>query len=709
MTLTLIRSNNKFKFMTRGIAGPAGEDGRDAPVEGSGFHDRPGDAPFFFTRDVSGGDPDMVDALTADSWTFDDDGLVIRVTGDDRIATRYLSAIEPGRTYLARFAFRRRTNPVDPSGAAVRIGIIWYDQARNLLGGGTATSVIEDIVDVTTGSGRITREQLISRDGGVDVLVPPATARYARAFIQTFDTNHVTDIEVIGFYDVSDLNLYAPDVSVFDGRVTALETIDAGDRLDVLETEVGTPVTRRFATRADAIAATMGASYDAIETQGFASAGDGGGAIYRRVASAPAHPAKFQSADGAWWVDTRQPYVIFASGQSNFAIVHAAEWTPPSNLYVWNFDGQTMASDVVGTGFGVPDDATITVPIAYAARFARENRDRLVCVVSVSRGGMSIENWGGTPPEYFFLEAIANNVSTALSHVERGYIDEMLWWQGESNATALAGAGTPNYVTQYNALIAWMQLLPWFQENTSQLLFGLTPHNELIGAYSGMVQGAAAFDPDRRAWANMAVLPLEYWDPEGAIPNLHLNAIGAFAAGEIAYEAMHKGVGFKPVRGAVYSDQFGGWAYGTDAEGNPFYPRDTVQYKWRQDKPTPLRYQIWNMDETAGAGVDFGLFSTRGNFSVSMIEGGVAQVAWQGAGTMLVSATAADGGWLFNVGGFNPALQMDADRSVVFFPPLNKALGVDRSMTVVMPNDTTLEFRARGSDGVTRTATITLA
>jgi len=30
-------------------------------------------------------------------------------------------------------------------------------------------------------------------------------------------------------------------------------------------------------------------------------AGDCGGALYKRVGSAPAHGGKFQSADGAWW------------------------------------------------------------------------------------------------------------------------------------------------------------------------------------------------------------------------------------------------------------------------------------------------------------------------------------------------------------------------------------------------------------------------
>jgi hypothetical protein len=39
----------------------------------------------------------------------------------------------------------------------------------------------------------------------------------------------------------------------------------------------------------------------ALRTGGFAAAADGGGALYRRVASAPAHRGWFRSSDGAYW------------------------------------------------------------------------------------------------------------------------------------------------------------------------------------------------------------------------------------------------------------------------------------------------------------------------------------------------------------------------------------------------------------------------
>ncbi|MBB4799659.1 hypothetical protein HNP32_003419 [Brevundimonas bullata] len=58
-----------------------------------------------------------------------------------------------------------------------------------------------------------------------------------------------------------------------------------------------------FASRAAAMAHNFGAGNkpSAIRLDGYASAGDGGGALYKPVAAEPAHIGRFQSADGQWW------------------------------------------------------------------------------------------------------------------------------------------------------------------------------------------------------------------------------------------------------------------------------------------------------------------------------------------------------------------------------------------------------------------------
>lgn len=54
-------------------------------------------------------------------------------------------------------------------------------------------------------------------------------------------------------------------------------------------------------TRTTAIAESFANNVQFVETAGYSSVGDGGGALYKRVSSEPSHAGKFQSADGAWW------------------------------------------------------------------------------------------------------------------------------------------------------------------------------------------------------------------------------------------------------------------------------------------------------------------------------------------------------------------------------------------------------------------------
>lgn len=54
-------------------------------------------------------------------------------------------------------------------------------------------------------------------------------------------------------------------------------------------------------TRTDAAASLYGASIDVVVTYGYSTVNDGGGAKYKRVASAPSHAGKFQTSDGVWW------------------------------------------------------------------------------------------------------------------------------------------------------------------------------------------------------------------------------------------------------------------------------------------------------------------------------------------------------------------------------------------------------------------------
>ena len=56
-----------------------------------------------------------------------------------------------------------------------------------------------------------------------------------------------------------------------------------------------------YSSRTTAIASTIPILVAAITTMGYAASGDGGHAMYDRVAVEPTHAGKFQSADGSWW------------------------------------------------------------------------------------------------------------------------------------------------------------------------------------------------------------------------------------------------------------------------------------------------------------------------------------------------------------------------------------------------------------------------
>lgn len=78
-------------------------------------------------------------------------------------------------------------------------------------------------------------------------------------------------------------------------------------------------------TRAQLAARSIPAGVDRLQTVGWAAAGDGGHAWYKRVASEPAHDLKIQSADGAWWeIDEPTIFLEMAGGGADIVDNSAA-------------------------------------------------------------------------------------------------------------------------------------------------------------------------------------------------------------------------------------------------------------------------------------------------------------------------------------------------------------------------------------------------
>jgi hypothetical protein len=92
----------------------------------------------------------------------------------------------------------------------------------------------------------------------------------------------------------ANLSVQGVKLSAWADRVVALEG-GAG---------VGVGLVRDYDTRADAIAATISVQVDIIRTGGYATAGDGGHGLYKRLGAEPSgssNTAYFESADGTWW------------------------------------------------------------------------------------------------------------------------------------------------------------------------------------------------------------------------------------------------------------------------------------------------------------------------------------------------------------------------------------------------------------------------
>lgn len=85
-----------------------------------------------------------------------------------------------------------------------------------------------------------------------------------------------------------------------------------------------------FGTKALAVAASIGLSVDIIHTLGYATPGDNGGALYKRIAPTSAAPWRFTSADGQWWELIEQDCKPEMFGAIPVSAVTAAASVPDS-------------------------------------------------------------------------------------------------------------------------------------------------------------------------------------------------------------------------------------------------------------------------------------------------------------------------------------------------------------------------------------------
>ena len=269
--------------------------------------ERPGDGARAFTFASTltrlGGEPGALPPLPASLIASSAAGGVVRLIGAGILAAREAEPIERGRIREIRATLRRRADASDPNNDTVRVGLLWLDQTKTPLPGNPYT-VVADLSTLTAATGRRTVEAYASGSAGEGVtIVAPAGAVYYRRFVHNFGADGVTDVETLSGSDATGTAIPPAVTTDALNRLAQQESINAGPRIDRLESAVQNPNSLTFATQSDAQAATVPANVTTILLRGHVDAGDGAGGLYSRVPG-PARPEDFATRDGAIWRHT---------------------------------------------------------------------------------------------------------------------------------------------------------------------------------------------------------------------------------------------------------------------------------------------------------------------------------------------------------------------------------------------------------------------
>ncbi len=141
---------------------------------------RPGDAPEHFDGDVG-------------VVVTNEDGKALRFDDSRTVKSSPRMAVEPGRRYEVRAAYRRAAAVPDPANDAVQVGIDWFSANGTAL----SSSIVNTDTTLTVGAGRREVASVFARSAASGIqTVSPAAARYAVAWVRVYGTDHQTDIEV---------------------------------------------------------------------------------------------------------------------------------------------------------------------------------------------------------------------------------------------------------------------------------------------------------------------------------------------------------------------------------------------------------------------------------------------------------------------------------------------------------------------------------
>lgn len=211
------------------------------------------------------------------------------------------------------------------------------------------------------------------------------------------------------------------------------------------------------------------------------------------------------------------PFVILASGQSNFHRAKTFTWTPPSNVQAWNVTVGTDGS--VGTAFAALDGTKANYPQMFAAEVAKANPGRTVYLVNIAIDGIAIAQWtsDATNPKMFVN--ITNNIVPALAAIGVSKIDLFIWWQGEADANSW----NPSYIANFATMMGRFWGTTWFPQEAPVVINGIassatvsslgSPPAQFYDKMNDLLIGVVGADPDKRRFVYTGELSgATYWD-----------------------------------------------------------------------------------------------------------------------------------------------------------------------------------------------------
>lgn len=294
------------------------------------------------------------------------------------------------------------------------------------------------------------------------------------------------------------------------------------------------------------------------------------------------------------------PIVVLVSGQSFLTAFSSLAWSPATNLKIWNFSG---VDGNVGTAYAAPSASTISLPIGYLSRIAKDNPSRSVYGIVVGFSSRDISHWlsGTGAPDIY--QNILNQMTPALAAAGVTKITRFVWMQGQADCLPL----NTSYVANFTTMMGRFWGNSWFPKETRSDIFSIAsvadgdPVNTDADRMNDLLLAVVNAMPDTRRYFYLSTFTgATYWDAvalghptaQGIVSmsqltgrsnlngvtndpftgNVAVGTAGSVSASKFAINASANPVMLTPITGALSQIQGvdGGVAYDTiDTIGNP--------------------------------------------------------------------------------------------------------------------------------------------